>query len=79
MQTELLYLGHLISADGLRSDPAKVAAVRDWPIPTDLKGLRSFLGFANYLQIPCGVQWYGIAFDTPDKKGGSFFLDTGVP
>ena len=29
-------------------DPVKVAGVRDWPAPTTVKGVRSFLGFCNY-------------------------------
>lgn len=29
-------------------DPIKVVGVRDWPTPTTVKGVRSFLGFCNY-------------------------------
>ena len=29
-------------------DPAKVAAVRDWPTPRNLRDVRGFLGFANF-------------------------------
>ena len=42
------FLGHLISADGVRPDPEKIAKVKDWPYPQNPKELRSFLDFAGY-------------------------------
>ncbi len=51
MKQELLYLGHLVLASGLKPDPKKLAVVKDWPVPADLKGVCSFLGFANYFKI----------------------------
>ena len=42
------YLGHVVSSDGVRPDPGKIAAVAEWQTPTTLKGLRSFIGFASY-------------------------------
>ena len=45
---EVLYLGHLIGADGVATDPSKIAVVEKWPVPKTLKDLRSFLGFASY-------------------------------
>ncbi len=45
---ELQYLGHVITQDGLKSDPKKVQAVADWPIPRTSTQLRGFLNFANY-------------------------------
>jgi hypothetical protein len=37
--TEIDFLGHIISVDGIRMDPAKVAAVKDWTYPKDKKSL----------------------------------------
>lgn len=47
-QRQTSFLGHVVSAAGVSNDPAKVAAVTDWPIPRNSGELRSFLGLASY-------------------------------
>ncbi|KAJ3533934.1 hypothetical protein NMY22_g7130 [Coprinellus aureogranulatus] len=47
-KTEIEYLGLVIREGEIRMDPAKVEAVRNWPIPKNLREVRGFLGFANF-------------------------------
>ncbi|KAJ8396649.1 hypothetical protein AAFF_G00014870 [Aldrovandia affinis] len=42
------FLGHVVSAGSISTDPAKITAVHDWPLPTNFSDLRSFLGLALY-------------------------------
>lgn len=48
LQSEVRFLGHQVSAQGVSTDPDKISAVREWPVPSTLKELRSFLGFCSY-------------------------------
>jgi len=49
-RTEVTYLGHVINAHGMRTDPKKLSAVRDMPEPTCTLELESFLGKTGYYQ-----------------------------
>ena len=48
VQPKVCYLGNIVSADGVEPDPAKIQAVINYPVPTNVKELRQFLGLANY-------------------------------
>lgn len=39
-QPHVKYVGHIVSAHGVATDPAKIEALAKWPKPTDLKSLR---------------------------------------
>jgi hypothetical protein len=42
------YLGHIVSKSGVATNPGKIQSIQEWPVPQDLKQLRSFLGLAGY-------------------------------
>ena len=45
---QINYLGHVVSKEGVSTDPDKIAAVTEWPHPTTVTEVRSFLGFVSY-------------------------------
>ena len=47
--TEITFLGHLISADGIKRDPRKIEAILKMPTPTSKTELQRFLEMINYL------------------------------
>lgn len=47
-QREVPFLGHVVSEAGVHTDPLKVTAVSEWPVPKDVAGVRSFVGLCTY-------------------------------
>ncbi|KAL4378848.1 hypothetical protein GQ457_02G028530 [Hibiscus cannabinus] len=45
---EVVFLGHVVSFEGIRVDPKKVEAIVNWKQPTSVTEIRSFLGLADY-------------------------------
>jgi len=45
---EVQFLGHIVNEEGIKVDPAKVSAVRNWETPKTPTEIRSFLGLAGY-------------------------------
>lgn len=48
LQKRVLFLGHIVSDQGIATDPEKVQAVRDWPVPRKLRDVRAFIGLCSY-------------------------------
>ncbi|GFV22366.1 hypothetical protein TNCV_3924261 [Trichonephila clavipes] len=48
---EVKILGHLVSSNGVRPDPDKIKAVRNFPTPKNIHDIRSFLGLCSYFRI----------------------------
>ncbi|MCG8049379.1 MAG: RNase H-like domain-containing protein, partial [Candidatus Thiodiazotropha endolucinida] len=47
-KAQVTYLGHVVSESGIMTDPEKIQALKDWPVPKCLKDVRKFLGFTGY-------------------------------
>ena len=45
---EVKFLGSIINIIGMRINPEKIRAVEEWPIPTNITEIQSFLSFANF-------------------------------
>ncbi|GJP46830.1 hypothetical protein CLOM_g6084, partial [Closterium sp. NIES-68] len=50
LKQEMEFLGHVISIDGVKIDPKKIATIQDWKPPANLRELQSFFGFVNYVR-----------------------------
>lgn len=50
LQKELKFLGHILTEEGVKPDPAKVQTLIDWEFPTNALGVMQFLGLANYFR-----------------------------
>ena len=48
LRKEMLYLGHVISSDGVQPDPEKLNVVKNYPVPKNSDEVKRFVAFANY-------------------------------
>ncbi|KAI5614965.1 hypothetical protein C0J50_8879, partial [Silurus asotus] len=48
LRKEVQYLGHVVSAEGIHTDPEKISRVKDWKRPLNVKEVLAFVGFAGY-------------------------------
>lgn len=48
LKKEVLYLGHVVSAEGILPDPEKIKAIQEYPVPRNEKEVKSFVALANY-------------------------------
>ena len=47
---EVEFLGIIVGTEGIKMDHFKISAILDWPTPKNVRGVRSFLGLANFYQ-----------------------------
>lgn len=77
LRKEVAYLGHTISADGVRPDPNKIKAITEFPVPRSPTNIKQFLGLVGYYRrfIP---QFSKIAKPLTDllKKDRRFYWET---
>ena len=45
---QVTYLGHVVSEEGIKTDPEKIRDLKNWPVPKSVKDVRKFLGFTGY-------------------------------
>ena len=48
LQSEVLFLGHIVSVNGLLPNPARLENVKNWNPPKDVKQIQQFIGLGNY-------------------------------
>ena len=48
LKDKVIYLGHIIAADGVRPNSEKIKAVAEFPVPKTRKIFKQFLGLVNY-------------------------------
>jgi hypothetical protein len=67
---ELLYLGHIISGQGVQVHQEKIRAILDWPMPKNLTELRGFFGLCSYYRrFVKGFSQLGAPLTDLTKKG----------
>lgn len=74
------YLGFIIEAEkGIRMDPEKLKAIKEWEPPTTVKGVRGFIGFANFyrqfIKDFSSIVAPLVALTTKEKASGPFHLN----
>ena len=53
MQKEIKYLGFAVSADGVKVDEEKVQVIKEMKPPTEVRGVRAFIGCVSYYRRFC--------------------------
>nr|GEW20498.1 retrotransposon protein, putative, Ty3-gypsy subclass [Tanacetum cinerariifolium] len=73
---QVAFLGHIVSADGITMDPAKVEAITKWPRPKIVTEIRSFLGLAGYYRrFVEGFSRLALPLTKLMRKGEKFIWD----
>lgn len=71
-QLSVEYLGHVVAEAGIHTNPQKVQMVQQFPVPTDVRVLRSLLGLASYYWQLFESGWATVY---PDKKESAICVE----
>ena len=76
MQKQVSFLGYQVSQSGVATDPQKIAAIRDWPVPSNLRQCRAFVGICQYYRkfVP-NFSEIAAPLHALTKKGARFIWD----
>jgi len=67
--SSVVFLGHVVSSEGIKVDPKKIEAVQSWPRPSSAIEIRSFLGLAGYYRRFSSI---AVTLTRLTPKGASF-------
>lgn len=74
-QSEVNYLAHLVSREGVSVDPSKIQTIVDWPAPTNVSEVWSFMGLAGYYRhFVQSFSWIGNPITSLQRKGKNFLF-----
>jgi len=74
--TKMLYLGHIIGANGVKVYEQKIRAIRDWPVPRDMTTVRGFLGiYTYYRKFVKGFSQLAAPLTDLPKKGAFAWIE----
>ena len=73
---EVAYLGHVVSAQGISTDPKKTEAIQDYPVPQNIQEVCRYVGFVSYYRrfIPNFVE-----LASAYTKVNKIFVDSRMP
>ena len=76
-KTEIEYLGHVVTPEGIQMEPSKVASILSWKVPQNSTDVRAFLGLAGYYRAFVG-NFSDIAAPLTDLTGHAAFVWTRI-